>query len=579
MLNPLRSGFGLPQWVQEIIRSPPVFPRRSVVIGNSTSVAQSTSLFAAIAKATRASDNNYVLNSPGINSTETMVAVVLAAGKGTRLRSDVAKVLHRAGGRSLVEHVVRACQPLNPSDIFVVVGHQADKVRAVIGPLAAKAVLQEPQRGTGHAMQVARAAIGQAAKYALIVPGDAPLIRATTLAQLVQTHASGRAAATILSAILDDPTGYGRIVRKPDGTVAAIVEEKSATPEQKKIREINSSAYCITLEKLWPALNDVRPDNVHRELYLTDAIGLLNERGQKVLAFAAEAQEVLGCNTRAELAEVDRLFRRRKAAELMDAGVTIYLPETVVIDPDVEIGQDTVIESGVQLLGHTRIGAHCLVRTGSILLDTMLDDNVVVEPHCVLQASRVAEWASVGPFSRLRPGADVREGAHVGNFVELKNSVLGEGAKAQHLTYLGDADVGPRSNIGAGTITCNYDGVKKHRTTIGAQVFIGSDTALVAPVEVGDRAYVAAGSVITENVPPDALGIARSRQSNKEGWVAQHRTKVEAAGSARTYPVQPQPAANQNPRKAARAPSSKPRSPKAPKRPLLAGTRKPARHD
>ena len=510
-----------------------------------------------------------------------MVAVVLAAGKGTRLCSDMAKVLHRAGGRSLVEHVVRTCQPLHPSDILVVVGHQADRVRAVIEPLAAKAVLQEPQCGTGHAVQVARAAIGQSAKYALIVPGDAPLIRAATLAQLVQTHASGKAAATILSAILDDPTGYGRVVRKPDGTVSAIVEEKSATPEQKKIREINSSAYCVTLEKLWPALNDVRPDNVHRELYLTDAIGLLNERGQKVLALAAEAQEVLGCNTRAELAEVDRLFRRRKAAELMDAGVTIYFPETVVIDPDVEVGQDTVIESGVQLLGHTRVGSHCLVRTGSILLDTMLDDNVVVEPHCVLQASRVAERASVGPFSRLRPGADVREGAHVGNFVELKNAVLGEGAKAQHLTYLGDAAVGPRSNIGAGTITCNYDGVKKHRTTIGAQVFIGSDTALVAPVEIGDRAYVAAGSVITENVPPDALGIARGRQSNKEGWAAQRRAKVEAekaAGSAPTHSPQPQPAVDRNPRKAARRPSSKPRSAKAPKRPLLAKTRKPARH-
>lgn len=461
-----------------------------------------------------------------------MVAVVLAAGKGTRLRSDLAKILHRAGGRPLVEHVVRTCQSLQPAEIVVIVGHQAEAVSAVVTPLSAKPVLQEPQNGTGHAMQVARAAIGSSAKYAIVVPGDAPLIRSETLAALVETHLSGNAAATILTAEMKDPTGYGRIVRGPDGSVAAIVEQKAATPAQREIREINSSAYCFTLEKLWPSLEQLRPENVHRELYLTDAIALLNQRGEKVLAYlAGDAQEVIGCNTRVELADADRIFRQRKAVALMESGVTIYLPETVLIDPDVQVGQDTIIEPGVQLLGDTRIGARCTIRTGSILLNSVLADDVTIEAHSSTEKAVLARNASIGPFARLRPGADLREGAKIGNFVEVKNTVMHEGAKAQHLTYLGDATVGRSANVGAGTITCNYDGVKKNRTVIGERAFIGSDTALVAPVEIGDGAYVAAGSTITENVPPDALAIARGRQSNKAGWAAARRAKREAEKS------------------------------------------------
>jgi bifunctional UDP-N-acetylglucosamine pyrophosphorylase/glucosamine-1-phosphate N-acetyltransferase len=458
------------------------------------------------------------------------VAVILAAGKGTRLRSKVAKVLHRAGGRPLVEHVVRACQGAGISEIFVIVGHQAEDVSAVVLPLGAKAILQEPQNGTGHAMQVARDAIGRAAQYVVVLPGDAPLIRAETLAGLLEAHLSGKAAATLLTANLPDPTGYGRIVHQADGSVAAVVEEKSATPKQRAIQEINSSVYCFTLAKLWPCLDDLRPDNAHKELYLTDSVGLLSRRGETVMSkLAADSREILGCNTRVELAEVDRFFRQRTAVALMEAGTTIYFPETVTIDEGVQAGHDTVIEPGVQLLGKTRIGANCTIRTGSILKDATLGHGVVVEPYTLIEDSQLGNNTVVGPFARLRMHADVRENARIGNFVEVKNSTLHEGAKSMHLTYLGDASIGHHANIGAGTITCNYDGVNKNRTIIGDRAFIGSDTALVAPVEVGDGAYVAAGSTITQNVPADALGIARGTQANKPGWAKARREKMAAA--------------------------------------------------
>ena len=458
------------------------------------------------------------------------VVVILAAGKGTRMRSELAKVLHHAGGRPLIEHVVRACQPLKPAQILAVVGHQADEVAALVMELDAQTVVQRPQRGTGHAMQVVRRAMRKSAKLALVVPGDAPLLRAATLAALLDTHRRGEAAATILTAELDDPNGYGRILRDAEGRVQAIVEESEATPEQRAIREVNSSIYCFTLEKLWPFLNALRPNNTHRELYLTDAIALLRERNERVLAqTAADPEQILGCNTRAQLADADRILRARKAAELMEAGVTIYLPETVLIDPDVTAGPDTIVEPCVQLLGKTRLGARCRVQTGSVLRDTRLDDDATVLAHSILDNSRLGEKASVGPFSRLRPGSDVRAGAHLGNFVEMKNSVIHEGSKAMHLTYLGDATIGRGSNIGAGTITCNYDGVAKYQTTIGNRVFIGSDTALVAPVRVGDGAYVAAGSTITQNVPADALAIARGRQENKPGWAAKRLLALKNA--------------------------------------------------
>jgi bifunctional UDP-N-acetylglucosamine pyrophosphorylase / glucosamine-1-phosphate N-acetyltransferase len=462
-------------------------------------------------------------------SNHDLAIVILAAGKGTRLKSGLAKVLHRAGGRTLVEHIVHSCEPLKAKQTVVVVGHQAEQVKAVVEPLGAVAVLQQPQHGTGHAMQVAKRALGRA-KYAIVLPGDAPLIRTETLKALQAAHRAGNAAATILTAVLADPTGYGRVVRKSETMVSAIVEESQLTEEQREINEINSSIYCFTLEKLWPALWQVKPNNVHRELYLTDAIAVMSSKGETVLAqVAADSREVLGCNRRADLAEVDRVFREWKRNALMDAGVTIQLPETVVIDPDVTAGEDTVIEPGVQLLGRTKIGARCTIRTGSVLSDALLGDEVTVEPYSMVAQSRLDERVIIGPFARLRPENHLKADSRIGNFVELKKSTVGEGTKAMHLSYLGDAKIGSKVNIGAGTITCNFDGFHKYPTTIGNRVFIGSDSALVAPVRIGDGAYVAAGSVITENVPPNGLGIARGRQVNKPGWAAKKRRELAAA--------------------------------------------------
>jgi bifunctional UDP-N-acetylglucosamine pyrophosphorylase/glucosamine-1-phosphate N-acetyltransferase len=484
-------------------------------------------------------------------SNQDLAIVILAAGKGTRLKSSLAKVLHRAGGRALVEHVVRTCAPLKARKTVVVVGHQAEEVSAVVEPLGAETVLQQPQHGTGHAMQVARRGLGSAARIVVALPGDAPLIRTETLRAMVAAHRAGNAAATILTAVVSDPSGYGRIVRKSETAVQAIVEESQLSGEQRELNEINSSIYCFSLEKLWPALAHVKPNNKHRELYLTDAVAVLASKGETVLAHvAADPREALGCNTRADLAEVDRIFREWKRAALMDAGVSFQLPETVLIDPDVIAGEDSLLEPGVQLLGKTKLGARCTIRTGSVLSDAILGDDVVVEPHCVVSQSRLDDHVIIGPFARLRANNHLKAGSRVGNFVELKKSTIGEGTKAMHLSYLGDAKIGSKANIGAGTITCNYDGFHKYPTAIGNRVFIGSDTTLVAPVRVGDGGYVAAGSTITDHVPADALAIARGRQVNKPGWAARKRREL---------------AAEEKPRRAARR-SKKPRPRRAKKR-------------
>lgn len=458
-----------------------------------------------------------------------LAVIVLAAGKGTRLKSSFAKVLHKAGGRTLVEHIVRACEPLKGRETVVVVGHQAEQVATIVEPLGAVTVLQQPQNGTGHAVQVAKRLLGRA-KLALVLPGDAPLVRTETLKALVATHRNGNAAATILSAVVADPSGYGRVVRKSETAVSAIVEESQLTDEQRDINEINSAIYCFTMDNLWPALAQVKPNNKHRELYLTDAIAVMSGKGESVLAqVAADSREVLGCNTRADLAEVDRIFREWKRNALMDAGVTIQLPETVLVDPEVTVGEDTMIEPAVQLLGKTKIGARCTIRTGSVLTDAILADEVKVEPHCVVVESRLDDGVIIGPFARLRPGNHLHTGSRIGNFVEVKKSTIGEGTKVPHLTYLGDTKVGPKTNIGAGTITCNYDGFQKYPTTIGKGVFVGSDSVLVAPVRIGDHAYIAAGSTITDNVPDDALGIGRGRQVNKPDWASKKRRELSSA--------------------------------------------------
>jgi bifunctional UDP-N-acetylglucosamine pyrophosphorylase / glucosamine-1-phosphate N-acetyltransferase len=487
-----------------------------------------------------------------------LAIVVLAAGKGTRLKSNLAKVLHQAGGRTLVEQVLRACGPLGAMKTVVVIGHQAEQVSAVVEPTGASTVLQFPQHGTGHAMQVARRAIG-GAKIAVVLPGDAPLIRTETLRALVAAHRAGNAAVTILSAVVSDPSGYGRILRKSETQVGAIVEESQLAPEQREINEINSSIYCFTLDKLWPALAQVKPNNKHKEIYLTDAVGVLAAKGETVLAqIAPDSREVLGCNTRIDLAEVDGIFREWKRNELMAAGVSIQLPQTVVVDSDVTAGEDTLIEANVQLLGKTKIGARCIVRTGSVLKDTVLGDDVIVEQHCVTVNSRLDERVTIGPFARLRPDNHLKAGAHLGNFVELKKTTMGEGSKAGHLAYLGDAKIGSKTNIGAGTITCNYDGFQKYPTIIGNGVFIGTDSALVAPVKIGDGAYVAAGSTITEDVPAQSLGIARGRQVVKPGWATRKRKEMSATADASSKSAR-KPARKASGGKRAKSPKKKAR--------------------
>ncbi len=451
--------------------------------------------------------------------------VILAAGLGTRMKSRRAKVLHEAGGLPLIEHVVRTALELAPPErIFVVTGCQAEQVEQAVRGYGVGFVHQAEQKGTGHALLVARERLARLGGPVLVLYGDCPLLSAATLRRVDERQRAGGAAAVVLTAELEDPTGYGRVLRDQQGFIEAIVEQKAATPEQQAVREINSGIYCFHPEALWPLLDRLRPDNPAREYYLTDVFALLRRAGQAVEALRLEDPlEVLGVNTRVELAEADRLCRRRKARELMLAGVTIRLPETVVIDAAVSVGADTVIEPFVQILGRSVIGEECVIGAGAILRDALLGDRVQVRPYTLIEDARLEDGSRAGPFARLRPASRLEAGAQVGNFVELKNARLGAGSKANHLAYLGDADIGAGTNIGAGTITCNYDGERKHPTRIGDRVFVGSNATLVAPLELAPDCYIAAGSVITEPVPAEALALGRARQVLKEGWVRKRR--------------------------------------------------------
>lgn len=457
-----------------------------------------------------------------------LAVVIMAAGKGTRLRSQRPKVLHEVGGRPLLSHVIAAASHVAaPTDIYVVVGHQADRVRQAVASTGVQFVEQAEQRGTGHAIQCARAAIAQYANV-LILSGDVPLIRPETLEQLRAFHFAENAAMTILTAAPGDPSGYGRILRRSQASpeVDAIIEQKALTPAQLSIPEINSGIYAFQTTPLLAHLDQLNPDNAHRELYLTDMATLLRSAGARVVAIqAAQAIEVLGANTIAEMMELDAALRLATTKRLMAAGVTIFRPETCIIDADVEVAADTVIEPFVQLLGHTRVGTDCAIRSYSVVEDCTVGNRVLIRQSCILTESSVADGAKIGPFAHLRPGSEIGEDAHIGNFVETKKARLGKGAKANHLSYLGDAIVGAGTNIGAGVITCNYDGVHKHTTRIGEGAFVGSDSTLVAPVNVEDGAYVGAGSCITRDVPAGALAVGRARQVTKEGWVAARRAR------------------------------------------------------
>jgi bifunctional UDP-N-acetylglucosamine pyrophosphorylase/glucosamine-1-phosphate N-acetyltransferase len=459
---------------------------------------------------------------------------ILAAGKGTRLKSKLPKVLHQIAGRSLLEHVVRAASSIvAPADIFCIIGHEADRVRAEIAPLGTQFIEQLEQRGTGHAMMQCSEALA-AYDHVLVLSGDVPLIRPETIAAVRDFHIAEAAAMTILTAEPPEPFGYGRIVRHVDHGVStdhveAIVEQKQLTPEQSEICEINSGIYAFNVADLFSRIDQLSTDNPHGEFYLTQIAGILQHDGRPVLALrTAHASEVLGVNTRRELAQLDSILRERKARELMDNGVTIFKPETVLIDAGVTVGTDTVIEPFVQLLGETSIGEDCLIRSYSVLTNMRVADQVRINQGTIADDSTVEQAAIIGPYARLRLGSEIGPEAHVGNFVETKKTKLARGAKANHLTYLGDAEIGERANIGAGTITCNYDGVNKHKTVIGAGAFIGSDTTLVAPVRVGNGAYVGAASCITKDLPDDSLGLTRPPQLIREGWATQKRAKLEA---------------------------------------------------
>jgi len=469
--------------------------------------------------------------------TKGFAIAIMAAGKGTRLKSKRPKVLHEIGGQALLLHVIAAARTLVPADqIYCIIGHEADRVRAAVSATGVQFVHQAQQLGTGHALQMLKADFALTGapvpKNLLVLSGDVPLIKPETLVSIAELHLAENAAMTILTAVPKDPTGYGRVLRRtPTGPeVTAIVEQKSLTPEQLSAPEINSGIYCFETAALFEKLDELDTDNAHGEFYLTDVAEMLVADGHRVDAIKADSvDEVLGANTIAEMMHLDAAMRLATAQRLMASGVTIFRPETCVIDAQVTVEPDTVIEPYVQLLGSTRVGSDCRIRSYSVIENTTLGNNVTVLNGCIFDRSEISDGAILGPYARLRPESRIGENAHIGNFVETKKTTIGKGSKANHLSYLGDAIIGAGTNIGAGTITCNYDGVHKHRTIIGDNVFVGSDSNLVAPVTISSDSYIAAGSSITEDVPEGALALARSRQVTKTGWVAARKAARQKA--------------------------------------------------
>jgi len=452
--------------------------------------------------------------------------VILAAGKGTRMRSALPKVLHRVAGLPLIDYVLAGAAALAPRSTTVVIGHQASALESALARRPGLTfVVQEPQLGTAHALLQTDDVLRGCRGALVLLSGDVPLLTADTLKRLVNRHTEFGAAMTVVTASVDDPHGYGRIARNGE-RIARIVEEKDATSTERQIREINSGIYAFSLEGLFDAVRAVAAENAQREYYLPDLVSIYRQKGLVVeTVTVSNADEIRGINSRSELAAVSRIVRDQKNAELMASGVTIEDPPTTFIDRDVAVGADTVIHPCVFLEGRTRIGAGCEIHSGARIVDSEIGDRVVILNHCLIVNSRVADAASLGPFAHLRNGADVREGAHIGNFVELKKTVFGAGSKAGHLAYLGDATIGDKVNIGAGTITCNYDGEKKNQTTIEDGAFIGSDSQLVAPVTVGKGAYVGSGATIREDVPAGSLAVSAGKQRNIEGWVADKKKK------------------------------------------------------
>ena len=445
--------------------------------------------------------------------------LILGAGKATRFKSVYPKLLHPVAGRLMGEYVLRTAVAAGAERIYMIIGCQAEAMRQAFARDGLDFIEQKEQLGTGHALMVARPEL-EACPSGVVVAlvGDVPTLQASTLKALVATHCAEGAACTILTMKPEDPSGYGRIVRVGGKQVRAIVEEKVATAAQKKLREVNTGILCFSRQALLAHLGELSCENAQNEYLLTDLVAIFNGHGLKVATFQAPEGEAVGINDRVQLAEVGKALRLRRAMRWMKEGVTLTDPEGTYIDADVVIGPDTIIEPGVSLRGQTRLGSGCRLEPYSTITDSTLGDGVTVRQSCVITNAEIGAGVAVGPFAHLRMGSVIETGARIGNFVEVKKSTVGAGAKAQHLTYLGDATVGARTNIGAGTITCNYDGKNKHPTTIGEDVFIGSGNMLVAPVRIGNGSYTAAGSTITKDVPPQSLAIERSVQVIKEGW-------------------------------------------------------------
>ena len=450
--------------------------------------------------------------------------IVLAAGKGARMRARRAKVLHRLAGRTLIERVLRSADALSATTTTLVVGHESDAIRAALACHPhLRFVRQEPQLGTAHALLQGLPVLDGVNGNLVVLSGDVPRLRPTTLTALLETHERSGNVATVLTATLERPYGYGRILRS-DGEIVGIVEETDATPEQRAIGEINGGIYVFSIEPLFDALIQIPEAGPKHERYLPAIIPMYRRRGLRVGTFAADdPDEIRGINSQTELAEMSRIVRQSKNEELMAAGVTIEDPATTYIDDDVNVGPDTVIHPGVTLEGRTTVGERCELHSGVRVVDSSVGDDATIRNFCVITDAHLASGTRVGPFAHLRPGSVLESGARVGNFVELKKTTLGSGSKANHLSYIGDSTVGKGVNIGAGTITCNYDGAHKHQTTLEDGVFVGSGTQLVAPVTVKKNGYIAAGSCITDDVPSGAMAIARGRQVNKPGWVEKRR--------------------------------------------------------
>jgi len=444
-------------------------------------------------------------------------AIILAAGKGTRMKSKLYKVLHPVSGQPMVEHIINRVSETNPDQIITIVGHGAEQVKAQLGERSEYA-LQAEQLGTGHAVLQAASFLQGKEGTTLVISGDTPLLTTETLNNLFEYHQGKNASATILTAQAEDPTGYGRIIRDHIGIVEKIVEQKDTTPEEAMVQEINTGTYCFDNQALFEALNKVGTDNAQGEYYLTDIIEILKDAGKTVAAYQTEDfDESMGVNDRIALAKANELMRQRINKMHMVNGVSFVDPATTYIDAGVEIGSDTVIEAGVQLQGKTVIGSDCVIGAHSRIVDSVIEDHVVVE-HSVIEKSLVKSHADVGPFAHLRPKAEIGEGVHIGNFVEVKNAEIGKNTKVGHLTYVGDATLGEEINVGCGVVFVNYDGKNKHRTTIGDHSFIGSNANIIAPVEIAKNTSVAAGSTITEDIPEYAMAIARARQVNKEEY-------------------------------------------------------------